>query len=565
MSKNGDTLDFTNLNSTEKKELYRLENVLKDEFLNGIDSYAKSFKKREYMWFMPLFSHGTAIDDTYVDLCRLRMALTAIKERSIKTIIVSSSGLRKAILTNVNRTGAAPKVYISRSLKEWAKESLSAMVTLRSMCSIIGSVTEMKRGIKQAGGIRLERFNLKSKHIVINEYFIGSQIADEKFYDRYFTGLKDNTEKELLFWIAAVSNKNEKRREIAGKIVKQANLIPYENFVCSWDYLNIISYVFSCYTAKARGVQVAGLDISSIIKRSMRSGASNTNSIMGILRMVSFKRFILKYNCVEKIIDWYEGQPSSLGLYHGIRQIRDDIPIYAYIGFPIDKMQFQLFPTKFQISSHVAPDVIMVISKSNLDMYKSISVETILSPAFRLCTNKNQYKGGRETVLLALSYFFEDAKRQLYLFKNIARFLKTNNIHVYIKNHPTKSNYTLEDYRIGEVDFEYSFVDGKYEDALNLADVIVLSNSTASYESVLSGKRVILVGDNRMCYSFMPTEWEDRFYSIVFESKDLKEKIREFLSKEVKLAYRLNIDEGIIRVSKESVGAFLEGKSCCFL
>ncbi|MDE7433123.1 MAG: hypothetical protein K2N34_14585, partial [Lachnospiraceae bacterium] len=329
------------------------------------------------------------------------------------------------------------------------------------------------------------------------------------------------------------------------------------------DYLKALEFPFLCKKFCGGTKMFHQIDVTYIVNADIVSSIGSANSLYGILNYFFIKRIKETGIIVESLIGWYEGQPSSLGLFAAFHKNYSGKRSMGYEGLPIDMRTIQYAPSHMQWKYGIAPKQIGVIAeifKKTAQQFES-EMDTISIPPFRM-----QGAFGRDTeagqirtnkILVALPYGRRAGNYIINELNRIKDFFKRKQISLLLKNHPVQQDWTLKEYGCNELEINYEFITGDFDNAVDKADIVLTCASTTSYETALLGKPIIILAlPSEIVLTYMPSEWEGKRFMVAYNSEDIMEYIKLF-SNHICEPLKLTSNKYLTKASRETVKELL--------
>lgn len=542
------------LNSIAEEERYLYTEL--------VDKLSEKYKKNDSWWITPLVSRETSICEGFRDYCIARLAVNEISSGKYDRVIVS----KKAIADTIKLNSGSVRLDIKLTEKkgERIKRLLPFLYNIWNIFKLYKRVSTVKKNCRLSDLKKVKN----EKIILVDTYMIPSQFNNGKYTDRYFNGLKKNTNQNIVFLAQLDFNSLSEAAALANDVGKLDFVIAFEPYVQNNDFIDIIRYSKYCRNFRFNTCIIKDLDISPIVNFSLKQGASNITSMYGILKGNVVCRLISKYKMeIETLIGWYEGQPSSNGLFYKVRKFHENVLTIAYVYSPCPENNLGLYPSKMQRKNKGVAEIYASPGMAWLPSIRQFDKETecILAPSFRYHTDFQKEKesniANADNVLLVLSGVIEVASQQLHSF--FAAVKDFPFLQVIIKSHPFNENLTLLDYGINENEYEnlkYKFIKGNMKDIVRNAKIAVLSETSSCLELIAKNIAVIVfVPSGRLSYHCMPKAYENLICE-AYSAKEIRNYIVELENKKIS---RINMDkllsEAFIAVNRDTVEEFIRG------
>lgn len=555
-------LDLCNMSPALTKRLNEIAEDHRKVFTDFIDRLSLKYKDNLYWWITPLASRNTSICDCFYDFCLLKLALYEIRKKKTVNVIVPRLSVKQAIQRNID----AKKIIftVNENKKDIIKRKFKRIYALYSFNLLQRRIKGVQKGTGNQNLVELG-----NDVILVDTYAIPSQFKKGVYTDRYFYGLRENTDENIIFLAHLDFNDIQEGQALAKSLGGVDNIIPFEQFVEKNDFKYAKEYYCQCSKFKFNDCKIDEIDVTDLVKDAIRVGSTNLSSMYAILKGNVICRLIEKYKVdIKTLIGWYEGQPSSNGMFQLIRKKYSYISTVAYVMSPCYENNLALYPSKLQIDEKCVPEFYGVQGNSWKKLIRQFAdtVKCVSAPSFRyqqvydIHYEQLKLNRARQGILLVLSYNVESSRQLLRCFFEAVKELE--NISVEIKNHPVNDKYRLEDYSI--ISDEYSqldlhFVSGNMSDAVRGKEMVILCESTSCLEIVLNGIFTV---------SFMPCgklsllglpEDENVRKNIAYDTEDLKQyiKVRQNMQPNVEKLALLR-EKTFTKVNRDTVANFLK-------
>lgn len=519
-----------------------------DSYTEMIDSLSRKWTGNLYWWATCLASRNPWLSFAYKNICIVLLAIRRVEQdRDINEVTVPCEEI---------------KCVLQRYFEE---KNMDIIISADAGPASFDCVEFMAQF---ARNILIKKYVEKSwkeqeaaqsgDHIVLlDTEILASHIRKGIYRDRLFDNIEDLTDKKIVFMPQIVNDVMADQNGLIKKIGKYRgqNTVLKEHFLKRQDYLKLLLIPF-WNKRFCKGKKIFnGIDVTPIVNRDLKVAMATAQTQECVLKHQLIARMWQKKIVIETLVGWYEGQPSSMGLFAAYNKMYKAGKSIGYIGYAVDANWLSLAPSKEQIKQKITPGQIGVIGEIFLKDPKRFceKAETFLFPAFRIKAENNAYSESAEnSVLVALSYEESASCRILKMIKESEAWFKDNRIKVYMKNHPQLSTRTLSDYGINELNCEYAFLDQIFQDAIKQADIVITAKSTTSYETALYGKKVIVLGmTGDITFTYMPEEWKGKRYGIAYNGQELVDLITSFTDKTIE---KLDLSrEYLVRPQREEL------------
>lgn len=511
-------LDLVEMTPEDTKLFNTLFEQNSSVYTEMIDGLSRKWGGSIYWWATSLASRNPWLSTAYKDICLALLAIQKTEQDAeICKIIVPCEEIKCVLLRYFRDKGKEVKIAANKRMARF--DNVAFMAQFAQNLLIKDNVQKIWSKPKAVRS---------GSHIVLADTeILASHVRKEIYKDRLFDSIEKLTDKKIVFMPLLVNDIVSDQKGLIRKIKKHRgqNTVLKEHFLKRQDYLRLLPILFwnrrFCRSKK----YFNGLDVTPIIDGDLKRTMASAQTQECVLKYQLIKRMRQKKIDIETLVGWYEGQPGSMGIFAAYNKLYKKGKSIGYIGYAIDENWLSLEPSKEQIKQKITPKQIGVIGEIFLKTPKRFceKTETILFPAFRIKADTDSYcTEKKDCVLVALSYEWSTSCKILKLIKEIDEWFKENHIEVYIKNHPQLSTRTLSDYGINELNCKYVFLDGSFQEAIKQADIVITAKSTTSYETVMYGKKVIILGmTGDITFTYLPKEWEGKRYGIAYSGIDI--------------------------------------------
>ncbi len=526
-------LDITEMNTRQIQRYNELFFEIKDEYTLTVDRLSKGMQNNIFWWTTVFASRNINLSRAQKQIA---LGLLVIEEINscprIERVIVDSPAVACTLNTYFAKGGieccAEAKEKVDNCFFRKLRAYKSAFVFLIGELQIRHYVRSLKKNATND--------NIRKAEALIQTHVFSSCFSSVYYTARDFCDLEKYLDNKdvAIFPFLFLNDKMSIKQLIKLCIADKTKFVFREEYLKLIDYFSVFKAVIFYYRLANRNVDIRGIDVSEIVKYDIESSAQSGNSFYGLLDYCAIKRMAEKKHRFKSFIGWYEGQPSSLGMFMSVRKFFAGSKTVGYVGYPVDETWIQCAPSMEQSRQCVTPEFMAVCGEyyeSRIARYQpSLKVE--VAPAFRLQSiYSNISENTKEnSILVALPYYIDKASQLLSL-------LNESQIEHYdgfvIRNHPANKGMKLVDY--GFHTFAHKCViddSGLLGDALSIYGLVVMpGTSTSVIEAVIKGTKVIVVSSQfELANRSIPAEWENRYY---YEAKDSTELNRIIKSIEI--------------------------------
>ena len=552
-------IELDRLSPELTKEFNKIAEQNRVKYTQFIDELSIKYKEQEFWWDTSLASRNIYLDHTFESICMLLLIKKIVEEQNGVSIITNSKSIKKSIeINSFFTTKEINLIDNNNDLKGGVK------TRIRRKISPVPSLKGQTNLVKNLFQIPNKREYFRKRVFIVSSYREYAEFQKEGYHDRYFDGLEENTDSEILFFCHPYFERREELIRIANGLYKRLNFIMYQNFVQNSDYKEIDKYRKWCKDFSVNDCYFDGINITPIIREALNNSANNLNSLQGILKGNAINRCIDYYELdVKGIIDWYEGQPSSLCMIRRLRKENPAISTAAYVLSPCPENNLSLFPSKEEIKQKIVAEKFCIQGEAWEGRIKQFCTDLscLIAPSFRY---KNIFESEREfvekgTILLVLPYLRDSAKAMLDAFFDSAKEYK--NLKIYIKNHPNNFSYSVEQYGIKSekiLGLSVKYEERNLKESLRNIEMVLISQTSAALEVMFTGAyTMIYVPPGKLNHSCLPDKCSC-LENLCYDSMDISRRINEHIHGCSKRVIDNLRDKTFTVVNRDTVHSFLE-------
>ncbi len=521
-----EVLNTTELLKNKTKRFIEIFEELTDEYTQFVDSLSEGREGDVFWWTTNFASRNTSLS---LAQQRVAFVLLILEELSynndIRSVQVSEycigEVLRRYFFSNRVKCEISgfdsPKLgSVGWSVSSTCKILRFVVNNLRTKCALLYFGKRRKQVISE----------INKNDILIHSYILNSEFESGRFISKDFDSIDKYLSDKIIWYPCLVNNNGWPIKKIVKICSEDKNTFIFrELWISIFDCFKVFGLLHRYFSFYYKRVVFQNIDIAPIVNEDISSSARSFNTYYGILDFYAVMKMKKKGIVFSKVIDWYEGQPSSLGFMMAIRELYKNARTVGYTGYPIDEKWIQMAPSVEQIKQRVVPDSITVIGEAYVKLIKKYysNYYVAIVPGFRYKVVHNHgLAGGKKQILLSLPYSIQSS-RFLLNFINEVKLLCHYDI--VIRNHPDNREMTIEKYGLSNAKFRYSYYNkGSYAEAVeDCGAVIMYNDSMAGMEAILMGKKVIYVMERGVIgYTGNPREWKNRYYYEVYEPGEVE-------------------------------------------
>lgn len=555
-------LDLCEMSIENTKLLNQIFDKYRQEYTKFVDDLSNIWGQEWHWWITNFASRNIFLSQAYRHICIVFVAIENIKSNeNIKKILVPEIDIAKVLRRYIEKGNLTIKIEVSDS-------STTTVYGLTEKCW--NYLMMVLNQLKRRRIIRKETKSgsiLSEQKLILIETDVFSTCFDSGEYRaRDFGNILDYTEENIYFLPYLFLNNDMSLLELVRYMngTGKTKFLFRENYLKFIDYIKAFTFPFWCIKF-CRGSKVFHhIDVTEIVNADIMKSIRSNNSLYGILNYYFIRRIKEENIPVKSLIGWYEGQPSSLGLFKSFHKNYKGMRSVGYEGCPLDIRETQFSPSCVQRKFQVVPQTIGIIGEVYESTVKQFdkSIGTIITPAFRL---QGVFEHGMEkreewhtNILVALPYDPVIAAKIIKEIDMIRDILERNHINVLFKNHPANQLWRLQEYGCSELSIPYIFISDSFNIALQKADIVLTCVSATSFEAILSGKKVIImVFPSEIGLTRIPLELQQKIRcAVVYDAYELGEAI-VFLKDTVCEPLNLNGNRYLTKADRKSVNLLL--------
>lgn len=486
-------------------------------------------------------SRNTYLNPLFINLCYLQLVDSLAKnDKEIGKLIVFDKILKEVLDDKFERNDINIQVSIlsgKANFKERWKTAFRPQVDFyhnskRLFLMWLLSSKSRKNALSKDGPIT-----------VIDTFFLSSMFKDNRFNDRYYSGLLEKlseNEKRDIFFTPELLIPRYKALKKALSIAEQAE----ERFIFRIDYLKIIDYFFALLSPirikkiKFDEFEACGFKVGPMLKSEFRRNILNWSSIAGLLNYQFFRRLKQAGVQLQKVVDWNENQVIDRGFNKGLKRYFPGTLSVGYQGYIISPdFNFYIHPTKYEYDAGVIPDKIAVVGKALIQnakrFYKDLKVD--VAPAFRFQgvwrEDSNGIPSAQENkILVALPISFKQSEEIIRLIIDALSIREHRNLYFDIKPHPSLNMAALKKKFAREWRQEFTIVSGDFTERVKKCCLMLGNTSSTCVETLALGIPVIILGSQSgLTQNPIPKDADNSFWRLCYTPEELLDGIGFFL------------------------------------
>ena len=480
-------------------------NDLRHEYVNWIDDLNRCYGTNLEWWFSSISSRNVYGSNIFQFCCYLEI-LERLWVDSInrpRLVFIESAGLLKVIRMWADKKDIDVELYNTKEKFKFLSNRLlffvrwGYFITTTSLRWLAAFITRIYYKPKKLG---------ISPTIIIDTFLHDYCLSDDGvFKDRYFPHLHEYLFKKgyrVLVHPVVVGFKYNYFSIYKKMRKSNTHFILREDFLHFSDYISAIKFPIKVLRQKVKAPMFRDFELQDILDEEQWS-QSITSGMDAVLIYRLFLRLGQSELQLEQIINWYENQVIDKALIAGARKAFLQAKIIGAQMFIHSPNFISLFPSQSEVDAKIVPDILLETSQHQCRVAQSFTKDIPCQSAAalrydHLFTNENKNNQNSEdkskTLLVLLPFNLDEAVELLEILKEAIQQIR-NDIRIYIKGHPDYDSDELI-HAFGEHNWPERF-EIYYEnlsEALEVASVVISSNSSSMVEAVAKGVPVIFLG-----------------------------------------------------------------------
>jgi len=474
-----------------------IANDIRLPHVQWVDDLNRRYGKSIEWWFGTISSRNPYNSNLFLYSCYLEILerIWATTDKRPVLIVLESRGLYQAIKKWASRKNISIKVTGAKF-----RFSVSSLFFLRWGNFIIVSI--MRWAAARITKIKRRSRDFKAPSIILNTFVHDYCLSDTgTFKDRYFPYLHEYLSKNghtvaihpVLFGFGY--NYFSIYRKLR---VSETQFILQEDFLHISDYLSAFIYPLNVLRQKIDSPLFLGFDISDILKEEKIENPLNP-ALEAILIYRMFLRLGHSELHPELVIDWYENQAKDKALISGARKAFPDIRIIGAQMFIQTHNFISLFPSQSEAEAKIVPHLLLETSRHQCQTARifTSAIPCRSAAALRyshVFTQTENQTQEAKSILVLLPFTLNESIELLDTLRETLELIR-DDVRVLVKGHPDFTNKELI-HTFGENIWpdRFEIFDGSLPEALNLAQIVISSNSSSMVEAATRGIPIIFLG-----------------------------------------------------------------------
>lgn len=545
------------LNEHQINTLNKINRSNKNKFNNLLKKiYSLTNKKKKWI-LSPIFSRDFIQSKFFADLNFLNLVDYYAKKKSLKFVYVDSYFLKKIINKKY------PYILVKFNKKSFQNLFKNLFNIFLSFVKLILFSSFMFFERNKSRKKKLNKKNL----ILIETFFHQNLLLNNKFHERYhkdvYKKFSSKVKNNCYFFPINLSLFHIKRFIKITEREKVKYLHPLD-FLELEDYIESIFLLPSLGGFKSKNIYYDSYDISNLVIYYKYISTFNLSSYLANLNFCFLKRIKENNFEIKIFIDWYENQIIDKGFCLGKNIFFPNSKLKGHMGFINDFRNIHYYtPSLLEKKLEALPDEILLISKkAYLKFFKKIKFMNYkIIPAirnkniFKVKSKINNFKNIKKNLLFILSANHEESRFINNIILDCSNNVNLQNYNFILKPH-SNSKLPLDIIKNKNI----NVYKGNFYNALLNADLIITGGTTATVESLILNKKIILIGNKNEITLNPLIDYSKKEVKICYDSNSLIKNINILSKQRIKKFNVLNkklINDYFTKMSPKSFKNFL--------
>ena len=327
--------------------------------------------------------------------------------------------------------------------------------------------------------------------------------SNGRFVDRYYpnmVALMEQSHAERVWYapvIYSLRTPFDLKRFIDHAQQSSNHFLVMEQWLIGIDYLRALWLSFALPRRIVAIPEFCGADVSFMIRAEVAVDSFSTGLFGAILRYRFLDRLRRAGVEIEKVIDWSENQVVDRALCLATRDFYPGVKVIGYQGFIVSEHYLSHEPACYERDAGTIPDVICVVNKALLERKKKYCTEqrVAMAPAFRFKQLMNYHpveNREKDSILLALPVQVAIGRMIIHL---ALQMKQDSTFQFLVKLHPSVSRSAFLSEVPDANDSRFEFIENSLYDLFPSVALLISSDSSACFEAVSCGIRVVVIGN----------------------------------------------------------------------
>jgi hypothetical protein len=490
------------------KFLNEAANDIRKEHVKWIDQLNKLYGDNIFWWFGSISAKNMYNNNLFLFSCYLELLKILWNTEGLRfqLVFVESIGLLKAICQWASKQEIDVEViYLPSENYNYVINIVTSLlklgyfyVSLLNRC-INAYFSKKKYGRKKVSA---------KKVAIVNTYVLNSSLGnDGSFQDPYLPFLHEyltHSGYQILIHPVLYGFHLNYRSIYRRMCQSKAHFIIPDDFLKVSDYLSALSYFLYAFRLRIQAPKFRDLDLTVLLKEEQQKSLAEISSLLAGLIYRLFLRLGQANLNVELIISWYENQVNDKGLISGARQAFPTAKIIGAQIFFHCPNWINTLPSQSEVDYEMVPHVILETSDYQCKIVQSyannISCQTAAALRYahifnegshtkKICLTKQS-----PAILVLLPHDVGECVDMLETIKGITNKLNED-VQMLIKCHQcVPSEQLMQEFGKRAWPPRYTIYAGSLPEALNIATMVIASNTSAMVEAAARGIPVICLG-----------------------------------------------------------------------
>jgi hypothetical protein len=480
-------------------------------------------------------SRSPFVGGLYLDCCRLAFIDRLLSGEGFDEVVVGDPILAEVIDGRLRRDGVRAQVILEKDLFD------GFLAALRPGARLLK--TSLRFARRWAAGLTLPRPTPSSPITLLDTFLLDGSCNGGRFVDRYYIGSQEfltDTERSGFYYVPELPERGSVAGLLGAAQATGERFLFKEAFLRVEDYFAALVWPLNDSLDRTTPRTFCGFDVAPLIQRDRSVTAWNSMSLAAFLNFRFMKRLKEAGIPLRLVVDWSENQLLDRGLVLGTRSSFPKTPVVGYAGFIKPALAHPYAqPTSREQDLGLVNDRLYVSGPGLVDAAKAYcpGLETTAGPAFRFAHVWKDHglktPSQRPTILGALPISISGSLEILGLLRDAALPGELKGARVLLKAHPALDVSAVKAGFGAAWPESYEFFTGDFAGALEQADIMLSSASSACLEALSRGVPVIVAGAQRELTENPIPPWVDpSIWRLAYNSEELTRGFAELFSRD---------------------------------
>ncbi len=520
-------LDLTGSDELQRDHAMQLDEIaeeLRQPFAELVRRISAPFGAEPDWWVTPLASRNTYICALFLRLCKVILIRRIIAKSSISEVVVDAPAMAH-LLRDILPSSVRVSCTVS-ALRWWLRCAASIIRRLAIATYVFAGRFLFSKLIPSAGR------DFPSEPIVVVDTIIYPEsIQEGVLRDRHYPGLLNSLEESERCRVYRAPSYYGVRNyfRFFRRLRKcKDNLLLAEDYLGLTDYVFAISHILRT-PRRLRTCEFDGMNITLLVREAYVENLANLGSMEGLLRYRFAKRLREVGIRLHRVVEWFENQEIDHGAMAGWRTFYPETEVIGYQGFLASRTYLCMFPLAVEKTLNLLPQTLAVMGSALVAPSKEFcpDMRVVTAPAFRFQAVWRDRSGEPDanwfTILIALPIMKRECTAIMAKTGEAAKMITNNQrpYRFYIKPHPAWRKKDV-DSLVSEFPAVYEVINGDFDQALDMANVLVSAASSTCVQAIARGIPVAIVGQpGLLTQNPIPNVVDTRLWTVCYTSSDL--------------------------------------------